>query len=345
MKYFLTTLFILLVSCGQQNDGPYREDFVLLDTVVQFSFYTNKDKLASDTEIMAGAVELIDSINNDISNYGLGSIAQLNEAAGSGEWVELSPNGEEILTAGKSYYELTKSRLNIMLNPIIKLWGIGTEQENVPSSDKIEQALDFTHFDDLEWDVEEGRARLKQAKNSINTGALGKGYIADRLKTYLASQNIENAIIDLGGNVVVLGEKDGGLPFKIGLQTPEVTPAEPIIGILTLAGGTSISTAGDYQRYYEEDGVRYHHIFDPATGSPALSPMHSVTILSNSSLEADALATALFVRGEISLPDWLPHDLGVIMATEENGVFTLYVSENIVDKVEPREGVQLEILS
>jgi thiamine biosynthesis lipoprotein len=181
---------------------------------------------------------------------------------------------DALLRLSEFAHEQTGGAFNHRMRPLIELWGIGAEHERVPSQQEIDAAL---------------------AQYGYDFGAIAKGYAAGiAAQAMLHEYGIESALIELGGDIVALGGKPDGSPWRIGLRSPLGDGA--VIGTLEVTG-MSIMTSGSYERYFEQNGIRYHHIFDPATGCPADSGLLSVTVISSDPVSADAFSTALFVMG------------------------------------------------
>ncbi len=308
-----------------------------MDTALSLSFYQTREESYDPDSLLDESFLFIEDFNKKISSYAEdesenGTVLSLNQRAGEG-WVSLSPETMELLLFAQREYFLTEERLNIMLGPLIREWAIGTENEHLPSPEAVKKALSFSQFSDLVLDEENGRAQLKQRENLIDTGAIGKSFIADNLSDWLKERGVKNAILDFGGNLVLWGSK-GGAPFRIGIQTPYPNPEESYIAILSLTGDKRVSTSGNYQRFFVEEGVRYHHIFDPKNGYPTENSLLSVTVLAPSSIESDALATALYIYGKSTPPPWLPAGVDLLIAEREGELINLYVSEAIFPYVE-----------
>ena len=143
--------------------------------------------------------------------------------------------------------------------------------------------------------IVDNRVKLTDSKASLDVGAIAKGYIADRIKDYLVSKNVKHAIINLGGNVLVLGTKTDGSKYNIGIQRPFDETGEPITSVKV--ADKSVVTTGTYQRFFEKKGKLYHHILSPNTGRPCKNNLSSVTIITDSSLTADAMSTTCFLLG------------------------------------------------
>ena len=152
-----------------------------------------------------------------------------------------------------------------------------------------------THIDYHCIKVEGNTVTLTDPEARIDLGGIAKGYIADRLKEYLKDEGIEHALIDLGGNMLTLGRRYDGNDFRIGIQKPfaDTGTAMAVVSV----NDKSVVTSGDYERYFEKDGVIYHHILDPDTGYPVQNDLDQVTIISDQSVDGDALSTTCFAMG------------------------------------------------
>ncbi len=200
--------------------------------------------------------------------------------------------------------------LDITLGPVISLWNInewaeadGTEIFQLPLSDEIEKAMSKTGMEQVIVNEEELSITIPEGFE-LNIGAVGKGAALDVVyHSMQADEKVQAATVSIGGSVLTYGAKPDGSSWRIGLVNPEDTTTQ--VGVLELSGDWFVSTSGDYQRYAEADGVRYHHIIDPKTGYPAESDVRSVTVLCKNGLQSDAFSTAFFIMGADKSLDWL----------------------------------------
>lgn len=182
------------------------------------------------------------------------------------------------------------------------------------------------------------KVELKKVGQSIDLGGIAKGYAGDEAIKIYKKHGIESAYINLGGNVVVLGKKPNGKPWKIGIQNPRDIKGK-YIGIVEVSD-KAVITSGDYERYFEENGKRYHHIFDPNTGYPANSGLISATIITGLSIEGDALSTAVFVLGlekGIELVESLEGVEGIFITEDKNIYVTSGLENNFIFSNESKE--------
>jgi thiamine biosynthesis lipoprotein len=216
---------------------------------------------------------------------------QLAKAAGK-EWVEISPETQEVLLLAKEYTVLSGGLFDVTSGPLIDLWDINNGG-HYPTQAELDTVLPLISNEDLL--IEDGRAYLAREGMEANLGAIAKGYIADKVKELLLEQGVEKAIIDLGRNVLLVGTKPDGSNFNVGVQDPNQDQGI-LLGLVSTAD-TSVVTSGINERYFTYEGVDYHHILDPFTGFPADNDLASVTILSTSSAQGDALSTTCLLLG------------------------------------------------
>ncbi len=201
------------------------------------------------------------------------------------------------------------------LGKLTDLWGIGTESARLPEADEISSAVKNAK----EWQINNNKILLP-SNTEIDLGAAGKGIACDYAADILEKYNCKNAVVAVGGSVLLYSDDKDEI-FTIGIRNPQGDINDPA-AVLKIKG-CSVSTSGSYERFFEQDGKRYHHIFDPSTGYPAQSGLQSVTVLSKSGLVSDALSTACFVLGiEKSLPLLEEFGAQAVFITDENKIIT-----------------------
>ncbi len=243
-------------------------------------------------------------------------VSKLRRNAGNG-FVKISEETFRLLKTAVEFGKLTDGAFDITVRPLVELWGIGKKGTFIPSPEEIRQALRMVSYKDVELDEGSFSAALKHPGQSVDLGSIAKGYAADEVKRILLENGIQSAMVNLGGNVMAVGSRPDGQPWKIGIQNP-LAPTGEFLGVLSVTDKTVV-TSGSNERFFIKDGVRYHHILDPRTGAPAQSSLLSVTAVCESSTHADALTTALFLRGpEKSAP-----------LRKETGAEAIFIDQNL----------------
>lgn len=257
------------------------------DTVVQIEVWGADQDMIEHCRKMCETYEQMLSATIETSE-----ISKINNA--DGEPVSVSDDTAELIEKGIEYGEISGGLFDITIAPASGLWNFtDNEDKTLPDPDELAEAV--SHIDYRCVHVDGNTVVLTDPEAQIDLGGIAKGYIADRLKEYLEGEGIEHALIDLGGNMLALGGRYDGTDFRIGLQKPfaETGTAMAALSI----NDQSVVTSGDYERYFEKDGVIYHHILDPATGYPVQNDLDQVTIISDRSVDGDALSTTCFAMG------------------------------------------------
>lgn len=297
---------LLFSGCGQVS-VRYTDTDIAMGTVIQQNIYSLKEDETATDEILA----LIQALERDVLSRRLESseVYRINQhfgrdGGGDNDGLQISGELGLILKDCLKVWESSQGAFDVTLAPLICLWDIdswaGDIQEGVfevPKQQEILRALKDCGSDSIELEeLAEGyEIRLPQGME-LDMGAVGKGIALDEIRSWLKQrENITGAVISVGGSILVYGSKPDESSFNVAIADP--FDVGSTIGYLSLEGTWCISTSGDYERYVEVEGVRYHHILDPATGYPADSGVRSVTILSESGFLSDALSTACFVLG------------------------------------------------
>lgn len=306
-----------LLFCSCSLSSPVRKSEYLLGTIVTITIYdgADKEKLIDDSFSIVRDIEKKVSVNIPDSDISL-----INSTAFSSE-VRLDDELFSLLWEAMEYCVLTDGAFDIGLGRLIELWGIGTDKEAVPDMNTLEKFIGFKGYEHIILNKEKRTIRFADERVALNLGACAKGYAEDRVRDYLLENNVTSAILDFGGSITVIGDKDGS-GFNIGIASPS---EESINGVLSGMSDISAVTSGDYQRFFTENGVTYHHILDSNTGFPALSGVRSVTVVTESAFEGDCLSTAAFVLGA---------EKGALLLENENCGFVIIsdgvqVSENL----------------
>lgn len=261
--FVLVLVFISLTGCAVQ-ERKTEKTFFCMDTVMDLQLWgEDAEAAAEEIEILIEEFDRTWSATEDNS-----VISALNRGEES-----LTEEQRAVIEKAEALSARTGGAFDPWLYRLTCLWGFPTGEYHVPTEEEIAAAME-----EAQWDL----------------GAAVKGYAGQRAADYLAGTAIDRAVLNLGGNVQTYGEKADASPWQIAIQNPR---GGDYVGTVSVTGTVSIVTSGDYQRYFEDNGVRYHHILDPETGCPADSGLASVTVICRDGMTADALSTALFVMG------------------------------------------------
>jgi thiamine biosynthesis lipoprotein len=223
-------------------------------------------------------------------------VVAINEQAGIAP-VKVRADVLDVLERALRYAALSGGAFDPTVGPLVQLWGIGTDRERIPANAEIERALELVNWRNVVIDRGAGTAFLLRPGMALDLGAIAKGYAGDEAARIAREAKIKRAVFDLGGNIVTLGWRDQkkSLPWRIGIQNP-ISGRGTYIGVVTVHDA-SIVTSGVYERYFEAGEKRYHHILSTVNGYPVDNGLLSVTIIAASSIDADALSTAVFTLG------------------------------------------------
>lgn len=326
----LIFLYGVRTETGSRFSQKVRRESYRLGTIVRITLYgDDSEKLNKAIDLSMkeiGRLEDLLSVNIPSSD-----VSRLNKA--SGEYaVKVSEETGFLLEKALEWSERTEGAFDPTIGKIVKLWGMGTESASVPDPEQLKGAVCLTDFRKISVVHGEDGTFVQTAKGQrIDLGGIAKGYVTDKVRDLLINEGVSSALIDLGGNIAVLGSSPKSEKWKLGLQHP-FRPRGEYFGIVEVSD-VSVVTSGPYERYFESGGVRYHHIFDPLTGYPAQSDLVSVTIIGADSTDADALSTSLFVMGferSISLLQKLKNIEAVLVAKKPEGTI-VYVTQGIID--------------
>ena len=291
MKYFVKLLLICMVSCilsgcNFKAQEPISKTGFYFDTVISITIYDSNDETLLE-QCFTHCEELENLLSRTIPTS---DISRINSAAGAP--VTVSDTTIELLKQGIYYGQLTDGAFDITIAPLSDVWNFKENTGTLPTDHAVTEALSHVSYKTIQ--IDGNTVTLTDPETAIDLGGIAKGYIADVLKEFLKSKGVKSALIDLGGNILTLGTKPDGTAFQIGIKKPFDTK-EVITSVS--ASDLSVVTSGSYERYFEVDDVKYHHILDTENGYPASTGLLSVTILSEKSIDGDALSTSCFALG------------------------------------------------
>lgn len=261
------------------------------------------------------------------------ALSQVNQSAGISP-VTVPQEVIYVLQEALRIAEKTDGAFDPTIGPLVDLWDIGGDNSQVPSQEAIERAISLVDWRLVELDVEASTVFLPKEGMALDLGGIAKGFAADQLVAMAQEAGVQRALFDLGGNIYAFGTKEDGTPWRVGVKNPKNPAAEPALAIAVK--DSSIVTSGMYERFFEQNDIRYHHILNPATGFPVWNDVQSVTIVCKSSMLADALSTSVFILGQKKGLQLLEAEdaEGVIIATD-NKVYPTSGMTNQLTVVSP----------
>lgn len=289
LKIITAVTAIILALCisvflyGREKRYDMAEkSFISMDTVITEKIYGESAStfIAPVFNIVTGLDETINRFNEDSAVYALNTEGKTSDKSVI-----------EIINSVKKVSDDADGAFDITVGELSDLWSIGKEGEKIPSEKELADALKNIDYKKIR--TENGTVYYQGGK--IDLGAVGKGFACDLIKAYLDSAGAKGAVVSVGGSILAYGDYNKkGDKWSIAIRHPR--SETEFLGIISLDEGC-VSTSGDYERYFEKDGKRYHHIFDARTGLPASSGLISVTVVADSGVLSDALSTACFVAG------------------------------------------------
>ena len=327
-KKLLTMIVISILTIG--NIGCVKEDInqpisqteIFMGTPISITLYDGGNQKILD-KVFEKIVEIEDLVSINKENT---EITKLNESAGV-EKVKLSNLSYDILKKGIEYSKLSNGSYDITIGPLVKLWSIGLEGAKVPSKDEINEAIGYIDYNNIEINDSTKEAFLTKEGMEVDLGSIAKGYAADEVVKILKQEGIRSAIIDLGGNIYALGSKNSDNNWNVGIQDP-FSDRGKVIGAVEVFDKTVV-TSGIYERFIEEDGVRYH-LLNSKTGYPYETDIAGVSIIADNSIDADALSTLTFTKGVKEGLKFVENldNVDAIFITNDKKI---YLTENIKD--------------
>ena len=315
-------LLVVLTGCPETVNKAEKIEpkgmvyFSFFDTVSYVYCYA--DDTQKEFESRCGGVsDILEKYHHLFDIYyeysGVTNLKTLNKNAG-GEAMVVDRELIDFLLYAKELHERTNGEMNVMMGSVLKLWHDCRESgTRIPTEDELAEAKKHTDISNLEIDVENSTVRISDPNASIDVGALGKGYATEMAAKYLEKEGANSYVLNIGGNIRIIGHKPDGTGWKTGIKNPADTTT--FASYITIAD-TSCVTSGDYERYFVVDGQRYHHIIDKDTLMPA-AYFSSVTVITKDSGLADALSTALFA---------MSYEDGLALVEKFGGVDVLWIT-------------------
>jgi Membrane-associated lipoprotein involved in thiamine biosynthesis len=311
----LILAFGFLSSCAAAPKEYSRSAFVLGTSCSVRLVGGGSEKLLDEVFARLAAIENELSVNKEGSQ-----IDAVNAKAGL-EPVVVGPDALAILKRDMNLSTWSNGAFDPSVGPLVKLWGIGTDHERLPSASEVAQARSLVSWKDIVLDESKSSVFLRRKGMALDLGSTSKGFAADDVAAIIRKAGVKKAVIDLGGNVLVVGSRPDGAPWRVGLQNPFSGERGDYIGIAKLVDETMV-TSGVYERYFIKDGVRYHHILDTATGYPVNNGLMSVTIITPKSFDADGFTTTIFALGrEKGMALAREQGVGVIVVDRDKKVY------------------------
>ncbi|GIM29537.1 FAD:protein FMN transferase [Clostridium polyendosporum] len=304
------------------NEVPIIKEFYVLGTVIQLKVYGKKAEKAIEE-----AIRRLYEIDDKMSAFKeYSEVSKINKSAGRLH-SEVSNDTYFVIKKAVQYSKLSEGAFDPTIRPIVSLWGINTSNARIPHKDEINNLLKLVNYGDVSLNDSNKTIKLNCENQCIDVGGIAKGYAADEVKNIFKKNKIQSALIDLGGNIFAYRSKPDGTQWNIGIQDPFSFTGE--YGGIVSVKNKSIVTSGNYERYFIKDGKRFHHIIDPRTGYPSENGVISVTIISDYSIDGDALSTCAYVMGL---------DKGIKLIESLEGVDAIFITED--KKIHVTSGVK-----
>ncbi len=332
-KLYITVACMLLILAGgiifinnKEKKEFVKDTCYLLNTVVEQKWYgKNREKTINEV------YDALSEFENKFSSYiKTSEISVINSMAGI-KPVAISDETYHLLKKAKEYSLKSQNCFDITILPLVELWGITSQNPNVPQKENIDKMLKLVGAENLILKEDENGSKtafLKEKGMGLDLGGIAKGFAVDMVKE-IAEKNKVKGYVSLGGNLMVIGKKPNGDDMKFGVRNPRGSQNE-YIGIVDLDGYT-MATTGDYERFFvDEKGDRYHHVLDLKTGYPTDKGLISVTVISKNGGLADCMSTWIFNDGLDNLGKYLNQDEFYIIAVDDE--LNIYVSPAYKDK-------------
>ena len=314
---------VTLAGCDRPPERQSRTE-LLLGTTVTVTTYGNGGSDAIDA-VFRRVEEIERKMSTSEGDYDRTELMDVNTVSGT-EPVVVSADTFGVVQRALEFSASTGGAFDVTVYPLVKLWGIGTEGARIPSAEEIETATALVDYRRVRMNGDRRSIYLPETGMGIDVGGIAKGYAADEAARILREAGVRHALLDFGGNILTVGRKPDGSPWRIGIQVPDASRGN-YLGVASVED-KAVVTSGTYERFFIEDGVRYHHILDTRAGYPVQNGLRSVTVITTDSISADALSTAVFALGLKEGRAFVEarEDTEALFITEDNG---LYVTSGV----------------
>ena len=292
-----------------------KEDFIFNTRVHQKIYYNKEVGINEVQKIVEQATILMQEFEEKLSFFNEESeVSIINKNASKG-FKKVSEDTFEILKKAVYYSKLTNGIFDITIAPLVKAWKINSDNPVILDDDKINELIKLVDYEDVILNENNLSVMLLRENQKIDLGGIAKGYIADKIIDFYKQNNVKSAIINIGGNIKVLGEKDDGSLLNIGIYEPKKHSEKIICSIE--ARDKSIVTSGGYERAFNYNDELYCHILNPKSGYPIKSDLKSITVVSSESIDGDALSTPLFIMGKDKAYEFMKkYNISGVMITD-----------------------------
>jgi thiamine biosynthesis lipoprotein len=309
-------------SCSYQSIEEVLYTFSGRTMGTVFNVKIVKDDPGTDfTFLEAEIIEILDEVNRQMSTYRDDSEITGFNNFNSTEWYSVSKDFVDVIGKALEISRLSEGAFDITVGPVVNVWGFGPEIKElvIPPGEELERAKSKTGYHLISFSLDPPKIKKSISDVYIDLSAIAKGFGVDKVCGYLDTQNINNYLVEIGGEVRVKGNNHNGQPWQIGVEKPDETGSlENVIGLTDL----SLATSGDYHNYFEVEGKRYSHTIDPRTARPVRHSLASVSVLHESCTLADGFATAINVLGpEAGFEFAFNQNLPVYMIVRQDGRF------------------------
>lgn len=302
-------LSVFLSGCAAPASGqPQTVAFFAMDTAMEFTIYGGEALLEGAQNLVRGLEAEASVTDTNSALYAVNQTGHGTMTGAAGDLMEMT----------LALCQRTEGALDISVYPVVQAWGFTTGTYQIPEEDALRELLTHVDYREIQFDAETGAVLIPEGMQ-LDLGSVAKGYAGSLAAGYLRENDVDSALLSLGGNVQTVGGKPDGSPWKIGVKDPRGGTPMMVLSVRDQA----VVTSGGYERYFEQDGRTYWHIMDPSTGHPAESGLISVTVVGEDGLVCDGLSTALFVMGlEQAAALWQKsNDFEAAFVTEEGEIY------------------------